>query len=669
MDIPPEFEHFADDPAIPWEDILREAERRTDGKSAYVALTDMAIELASHESMKKNPNKSLLALGVEAALIRGRLTDVLFLAAESQDPRVLGLKAIALFALSDVDGLRHILKTLESTVTDDSPVADRIRMSTVRVLLAAAERDTSVIMCVMEFDNLLEEYPEQVENPLTETMFTLYVVGTMLREIGEASRASRIADTLDEMARAKGHRMTQAMVENLRGNICHLVGDIRGAEEHYLKLREMSEELAFELGKGMALNNLGSTRLYEFRLEEALEYIQQATEYLDGDAPKLVAYTNLGEIATLLGRYEEAEQYFREAVRLDKKTKRGLVEAYTMYCGLLCRQGRLKEAKEHLETARRIAESSEKPIQRCAYLHAKGLFAAARGDFEGAIKAFEEGLALAREKSVFEMLIRAELELARIYIGAYETTRDLRKISQAMYHLDDLAQIAKEQGMHSLRAHVLLLKSDLLRLVGRLFEARGYAERALSIARFTDDSALEQEVQAKLEVIAKSQKSGRIPSDSEVGESIDRMSAFRPLRSLRETPTPALHALIAIDRGTGLTEFVHYFDRTLEMDSSIVAGFISAIGAFSAQLMGSTGNLRTIAHEGFTLMMEHTERRTVALIATAETFELRYRLREFAKQFDLRFPQSIDEDGVDSSKYDGAYTLVEEVFSDILNGA
>ncbi|RLI49312.1 MAG: hypothetical protein DRO73_06770, partial [Candidatus Thorarchaeota archaeon] len=208
MDIPPEFEHFADDPAIPWEDILREAERRTDGKSAYVALTDVAIELASRESMKKSPNRSLLALGVEAALIRGRLTDVLFLAADSQDPRVLGLKAIALFALSDVDGLRHILKTLESTVTDDSPVADRIRMSTVRVLLAAAERDTSVIMCVMEFDNLLEEYPEQVENPLTETMFTLYVVGTMLREIGEASRASRIADTLDEMARAKGHRMT-----------------------------------------------------------------------------------------------------------------------------------------------------------------------------------------------------------------------------------------------------------------------------------------------------------------------------------------------------------------------------------------------------------------------------------------------------------------------------
>jgi hypothetical protein len=126
---------------------------------------------------------------VEAGLLRGRLAECLFISDGSNDPDVLSLRAICLFALSDTKEIAEALKIMESIVGNDSPLSHQVKHSTVKILLAAAERDTSVIMCIMEFDNLLEAHPEQVENPTIETMFALYVVGFLLREVG--ARQSR----------------------------------------------------------------------------------------------------------------------------------------------------------------------------------------------------------------------------------------------------------------------------------------------------------------------------------------------------------------------------------------------------------------------------------------------------------------------------------------------
>ncbi|MCF2136379.1 MAG: tetratricopeptide repeat protein [Candidatus Thorarchaeota archaeon] len=664
MQIPKEFAHYKDDPAIPWAEFTRAVEKKIEmNNDEYIAFTDTAIDFATKECMKENQNKSVLSLGVEAALARGRLAEVLFLSSDIEDTHILALKAIALFVLSDIAGLRETKQIIEKIISEESPVDDQVRLSTVKILLAAAERDTSVIICVMEFDNLLETYPEQIENPLTETLFTLYVVGTILREVGEATKASRIADTLEDMAKKKGHRMMLALTENLRGNISHLVGNMRSAEEHYYRLKDQSRRLSFKLGVGMALNNLGSMMTYSLRLEDALECFEDALTYMNTDSARLVTLTNLGEIATLLGRYDEAEGYFKEALRLDLKTQRGLLQVYTLYCDLLSRLDRIDEAKEYLKQAEKLAKTTENPLEQCAYLHAKGIMDAAQGKYIEAIKIYEEELALAKKKNVFEMLIRSKLELARTYIHMYKKSHLSDLIDSAMYHLDDLAQIAKEQRMNSLRGRILLLKSDLLNLAGREFEARGYLERVLGIARFTEDNVMEAEATARLQRIETHEE---LPIDTSFGKSFDRVSAFKHPGSPRQVHQPIIYALIAIDRKSGLTEFVHYFDEPLDMDSSIIAGFIAAVGSFSGQMMGSSGKLRSITHEGFTLMMEHTKMRIIVLIATDESFELRYRLREFAALFDTKFPPVADLEMVEPRRYKEASKIVNQLFTDVI---
>ena len=246
--VPPEFKHLANITAIPWDTIF-DATSKKEGKglSHFEAFTDTVIEIASKESMKKKPEPSTIKLGLEASLTRGRMTDALFLSTESEVVAILSLRAVAQFVLSDIEDLRKIQNSIKAIVSEDSDPADQIRLSTVNVLLAAAERDTSVIMCVMEFDNMLETYPEQVEEPLTETLFTLYVVGTLLREVGQAGRASRITDTLEDMATKQENRMFLSLAENLRGNICNLHGEFDKAEGHYKKMGEISGELSFRL--------------------------------------------------------------------------------------------------------------------------------------------------------------------------------------------------------------------------------------------------------------------------------------------------------------------------------------------------------------------------------------------------------------------------------------
>ncbi|NHJ13150.1 MAG: tetratricopeptide repeat protein [Candidatus Thorarchaeota archaeon] len=661
--IPSEFEHLSDSEAIPWTTLMRITKRNEKKMSPFEAFTDAAIEIASKEVTKKTPNDTTIRLGVEACLTRGRIAEALLLSSNSKSVQVLSLRAIALFVLSDSPGLKETLTAIEGTFVDEPDPADLVRLSTVRVLQAAAERDTNVIMCVMEFDNLLETYPEQVENPLTETMFTLYVVGSLLYEVGQAKRAERIADTLEDMAEAKRHRMCLALVENLRGNICNFLGNFNAAEKHYLRVKKISDELSFGLGTAMALNNLGTLRLNTLRPEEALGFFSESLSLMEMEVGQAVCLANLGEIATILGMYKDAENYLKEAVEIEARTHKGLVEIYAWYTILLSRLERTKEAEEYLEKAREIAEVTEKPIRKGSYLYAKGVYEASRNRYEKAVSTFEELLKLSKANSIFEMLVRAKLELSRTYLGIHSESRDPEHLSKAAYHLDDLSQIAKEQGLQHLYARVLLLRSDFLALAGQDLEAKAHLEKAQSIASFAEDERLLEEAKGKLKALTTLKNVAQSIDEKAFVKAFDRVAGFKPAGPLREIPRPILQAILVLDRISGLTEFVHHFGAKPEMDSTIVSGFLSAISAFTGELLGDTGLLRSINHEGSTIMLEHTPHRIFAMIVEKETFDIRYTLHEFAKRFNATYEPTTGKDGVDTSEYSGAEVLVSEMFS------
>ncbi len=661
IDVPPEFIGFKDCPSIPWDEISRRIKTKKQTEQKYFeAFTDAAIDIATRECMNDSPEEDILVFGLQACLTRGRLAEALFISTGSGIVRILSLRGIVLFILSDTDGLRDVLKKMEELITDESPPADRVRLSTVKVLLAAAEKDTSVIIAVMEFDNLLETHPEQVENPLTETMFTLYVIGDLLRMVGQASRATRINDTLQEMALKGNHRMFLALSENLRGNICNIMGEMQEAEKHYLKIKEISEALCFNLGLGIAYNNLGTIRHFGLNLEEAMEFYRKAYETMDMDAAKTAPLANLGEIAVTLGRFEEAERFLTEAIRIEEKTNFGTIEAYAWYVILLARTGREKEARKFLKITRDRTARTEKPLHNGAYLIAKASVDVAGKKWKTAIKNFEEALRIARDNNLFEILIRSELFLVQTHMKVYEHEAVEEELERAVYHLNDLIQIAKEQGLQHLYAESLLLRSDIFRMAGRKLEAKGDAERAKSIASYIEDDRLIEQAENRLSLI-----SGRRVAPKagiELSEKMHRVAAFRPTGQLKQVPRPDLYILLTLSRNSGLSEYVYKFDSDIDMDSGLISGFVSAITTFSSEVMGKIGMLRSINHEGFTLMMEHTKNRIITLIAEEESFDIRYLLREFASTFQEKYPEVILE-GIGEDTFRWADEFVQELFS------
>lgn len=666
-EVQPEFRHFLSDNAIPWDNLIKAASKRTKKDiGPFEAFTDAAIELASKESMKEKPNPSIIRMGVEASLLRGRLAECLFISDGSNDPDILSLRAICLFALSDTKEIIEALKIMESIIGNDSPPSHQVKLSTVKILLAAAERDTSVITCIMEFDNLLEAHPEQVENPTIETMFALYVVGFLLREVGQLDRAAHIVDTLEEMARSKNHRMMLALVENLRGNICIFRGEFDRAKEHYLRFQGASAKLSFDLGHAMALNNLGTLMLSMLKLEEAFDYLDGALELMQVEYGKIMPLTNLGELLIIMGRYEEAEKYLTQAIRIDEKVKRGILEPYTWYAVLLTKTSRFPEAMKYLKKAKTMAKSSEKPLEQGAYLYAMGVYDTSQHKFDAAIKHFEKALRTAKENNILELLVHVKPQLARMYVESHSVTQDPEDITSAAYHIGDLVQISKEQGLQDLYAEALLLRSDIMKLAGKRLEAKGDLERAMSVASFTGNSRLEEEAGVRLREITAPEAQVMEMDREGFSKAIDRVSAFKPAGSPKKVPTPTVSALIAIDRISGLPEYVYYFDTKVQVDSSLVSGFVTAISSFTNELMETQGLLRSINHEGFALLMEHTESRTVALVASEETFDIRYLLREFSQEFDEKYPTPKVSMGIDSKDYDDADDLVMQVFAAVM---
>jgi hypothetical protein len=191
-------------------------------------------------------------------------------------------------------------------------------------------------------------------------------------------------------------------------------------------------------------------------------------------------------------------------------------------------------------------------------------------------------------------------------------------------------------------------------------EAKGDSDRALSVANYVEDARLQEIATQQLDLIE-----GRVPtpsSEPDISEKMQRVSAFRPAGTLKPVPRPDIHVLITLCRESGLSEYVYHFNSEIEMDSGLVGGFISAITTFSSEVMGKIGMLRSINHEGFTLMMEHTDSRIVTLIAQQESFDIRYLLREFANQLEQLMPEVLLE-GIEDDAFNKVDELVMELFS------
>ncbi len=659
-EVPTEFEYVRKSASIPWERLLSATtELEKAGKHPFTAFTDAAISLAKNERKKKKPTPDIIQLGLEACIARGLFEMGLALAEGFDDFRSLCLKAIASFTITGASKIEDILEKLEASATDTLSLHDQIRILSVRILHGVSKKDENVLATIIEFDALLDSHPDLISHPLPETVFTIYVIGILLSEVGQYEHARKAASVLEDIGRKTRRQTALILFENLMGHIANRTGEFNEAEAHYKRVLNLSQEIGHKLGLGIALNNLGSLMLNSIRLEEALEYLTQAETMFESDAHKVYTLANLGEITALLGRHEQSMEYMQQALALQDKVGKKVIELHTWMVILHSKVGEFKEARKHLRMAKKIVDTSGTAKDKSAYFHAKGVLAFSENNYPVAIRSLSKALKVAKESNLLEWIIRPLLDIVRTYLSSYNVSHKDEDVSNALYHLENLIQFAKEQRLDSLHAEGLLLRSELHAHAGSIEDALADLDKVEGVAVLTENARLSSIVRRRRAELSGQDGLQRSLVYSEIDESLDRVSGFHPVRDIEEIPQPELHALIALNRESGLPEFVYHFDTSLKIDSSILSGFISAITSFAGEMMG-TGLIRSINQEGFTLMLEHTEKRIVLLVTTVETFDIRYRLHEFAHQFDETFPLS--NDAIVPRKYAAADEMVESIF-------
>ncbi len=156
-------------------------------------------------------------------------------------------------------------------------------------------------------------------------------------------------------------------VYRLEHDIGHLLlqeGQIDSAEQHLLKALAGSEELQIDRrGRGYILANLGDVSLRKGRPDEALRYLNKATEVGEAFGEQIV----LADVQVLRGRLEErqrnsraADDHFLEAIRilgalemLDR-----LRDCHMNYAKVLDDRGDIEAAARHWKLAAEVGKSA-----------------------------------------------------------------------------------------------------------------------------------------------------------------------------------------------------------------------------------------------------------------------------------------------------------------------
>jgi hypothetical protein len=100
-----------------------------------------------------------------------------------------------------------------------------------------------------------------------------------------------------------------------------------------------------------------------------------------------------------------------------------------------------------------------------------------------------------------------------------------------------------------------------------------------------------------------------------------------------------LSRLVIMNLASGLPLFTYSFDGQVDQKDDLVYGFLSALSHLAAEVMESPGMIRSISHEGSTVMMEHKGAYMAALFSSREDFRARQSVQKFLREFLRLLPE------------------------------
>ncbi len=289
---------------------------------------------------------------------------------------------------------------------------------------------------------------------------------------------SLLAQGLD-VSRQAGRARFEALLLDQLGEVARLLGDNRGAHEHFQAALALYRALADPAGAGQTLSHLSQVQLALNHWDAAVESCQQAVVLLTGlDRPNelAIAHNNWGIICAEQGQFEDALTHFEQA------------EVSFRAAGNLRGQSKVNLNRGDLYRRRQQWDAAESFFRQALALHEElgDRLNLAILQMNLSILLYERGepaeaLALSLEAETALRRLHNRPVLARVCNNHGMFLAALGRLAEAQEAFEEAARLHLENGDRLYAADSLNNCANALLDAGRLDEAQDYLARARAL--------------------------------------------------------------------------------------------------------------------------------------------------------------------------------------------
>ncbi len=283
--------------------------------------------------------------------------------------------------------------------------------------------------------------------------------------------------------------------------------------------------------------------------------------------------------------------------------------------------------------------------------YTKGVLLHKRMNLDDAINLLEKALNLAVVNDIFEYVVKSQVQLAAVHLKRYQIHGEEHDYKAAYDYSENLTQIAEEQNLGPGMVEALLLRAILKRTAKDVVGAKHDLLRAKALALENHLSKVVRVIDREIEEVQNLERPILEPAydaseEIDLEDSLDEIpGVFARLMDMELSRKPMvvsvkLYRLVVMKPKVGLPVYVYDFGSEREELNILVYGLLSAVTSVGLEVFPDAGHIRSLAHEGKTIIMEHEGDYMGALIAEKENFRARIALRNFLQGFTEIYPPS-----------------------------
>jgi hypothetical protein len=280
--------------------------------------------------------------------------------------------------------------------------------------------------------------------------------------------------------------------------------------------------------------------------------------------------------------------------------------------------------------------------------YTRGVLLHQRMNLDDAIKLLEKSLSLAVTGDMFDYAIKAQVQLASVHLKRYQIHGDERDYKAAYNYSENLTQIAEEQNLGPGIVEALLLRAILKRTAKDIIGAKHDLLRAKALALENELTTVVNVINREIDEVQGLERTTlanrNLSETPDMEDSLEEVpGVFARMMDMELARKPIvvpvkIYRLVVMQPRVGLPIYTYDFDTEMEEASFLVYGLLSAVTSVGSEIFPDAGRIRSLSHEGKTVIMEHDGDYMGALIAEKENFRARISLSNFLKGFNEIYP-------------------------------